>query len=132
MTTSLTWEEQISALTSSPSWQTPAYDAAGNMTTMPQPNNLGYGYTAVYDAWNRLVSISIGDVLVAEYQYDGQNRRIVKLTYTSGVLSETRHFYFSNQWQDLEERLGTSTSMDKQYVWGIRYVDELICRDDTE
>jgi RHS repeat-associated protein len=42
-----------------------------------------------------------------------------------------RHFYYTNQWQDIEERTGTSTTMDKQYVWGIRYVDELICRDDT-
>jgi RHS repeat-associated protein len=29
----------------------------------------------------------------------------------------------------LEERVGTSTSAERQYVWGARYVDELICRD---
>ena len=34
-------------------------------------------------------------------------------------------------WQDLEERVGSSTSADKQQVWGIRYVDELVCRDDA-
>ena len=27
--------------------------------------------------------------------------------------------------------MGTATMMDKQYVWGIRYVDELVCRDDA-
>src|SRR6185437_6682304 len=37
----------------------------------------------------------------------------------------------TSRWQDIEEGTGTSTSMDKQYVWGIRYVDELICRDDA-
>ena len=35
-------------------WATPAYDAAGNMTTMPQPNNPANSYTAKFDAWNRL------------------------------------------------------------------------------
>jgi hypothetical protein len=32
---------------------------------------------------------------LAEYQYDGQTWRIVKKTYDSGVLDETRHFYFT-------------------------------------
>ena len=111
-------------------WVTPGYDAAGNMTTMPQVADPTQSFTAVYDAWNRMVSVSASGSTVAEYQYDGQNRRIVKLTYSGGTLSETRHFYFTSDWQDIEERLGTSTSMDKQYVWGTRYIDELICRDD--
>jgi RHS repeat-associated protein len=68
---------------------------------------------------------------VAQYQYDGSNRRIVKLTYSGGTLSETRHFYYTSQWQDIEERIGSPATMDRQYVWGIRYVDELICRDDS-
>ena len=112
-----------------PAWVTPAYDPAGNMTTLPQPANPTSSYTAVYDAWNRMTSISAGGTLVGKYQYDGRNRRIVKLTYTGGSLTETRHFYFTDHWQDVEERVGTSTGMDKQYVWGIRYVDELVCRD---
>jgi len=124
---------EITALSESagPTWVTPAYDAAGNTTTMPQVASPASSYTAVYDAWNRMVSLSASGTTVAQYQYDGRNRRAVKLTFVSGVLSETRHFYFTNQRQDLEERVGTSTSMDKQYVWGIRYVDELICRDDA-
>ena len=78
-------------------------------------------------AWCRLpLGTSVG-----AYQYDGRNFRIVKNTYTSGVLSENRHFYFTNDWRDIEERIGTSTSMDLQYVWGIRYTDELVCRDDA-
>jgi RHS repeat-associated protein len=121
----------ISASGGTPVWATPAYDAAGNMTTLPQPGALTSSFTGVYDAWNRLVQISSSSTTVAKYQYDGMSRRIVKLTYTSGTLSETRHFYYSNQNQDIEERLGTSTSMDKQFIWGIRYVDELVCRDDA-
>ncbi|HVS71952.1 MAG TPA: hypothetical protein VHQ47_11910 [Phycisphaerae bacterium] len=94
-------------------------------------SNLDEYYT--YDHLNRLTKIvdaSTSDT-VAEYQYDGQTRRIVKKTYTSGTLTETRHFYWSSAWQDLEERVGSSTSADKQQVWGIRYVDELVCRDDA-
>jgi RHS repeat-associated protein len=56
---------------------------------------------------------------------------VVKLTYTSGTLSETRHFYYTANNQDIEERVGSSTAMDKQFVWGVRYIDELICRDDA-
>jgi RHS repeat-associated protein len=125
---------EISAITASgstPVWTTPAYDAAGNMTTLPQPGALTSSFTGVYDAWNRLVQISDSGTTVAQYRYDGMNRRIVKLTYTSGTLSETRHFYYSSKNQDIEERVGSSTSMDKQFVWGVRYVDELVCRDDA-
>jgi RHS repeat-associated protein len=124
---------EITALTEStgPTWVTPAYDAAGNTTTMPQVSDPTQSFTATYDAWNRMTGISASGTTVAKYQYDGRNRRAVKQTYTGGSLSETRHFYFTNSWQDVEERVGTSTAMDKQYVWGTRYVDELVCRDDA-
>jgi RHS repeat-associated protein len=75
-----------------------------------------------------MVSISDTGGTVATYQYDGSNRRIVKVT---TAISETRHFYWTNSWQDGEERVGSSTSMDKQFVWGTRYIDELVCRDDA-
>ena len=124
---------EITAISEStgPSWVTPAYDAAGNTTTMPEVANPASSFSAVYDAWNRMTSISASGTQVAKYQYDGRNRRIVKETYTGGTLSETRHFYFRKGWRVVEERVGTSTSMDKQYVWGVRYVDELVCRDDA-
>ena len=62
---------------------------------------------------------------VGQYQYDGRNRRIIAVT------TQTRHFYFTNSWQDIEQRVGTATTMDQQQVWGIRYVDDLVCRDDA-
>ena len=119
---------EITAIGGTPTWVTPAYDPAGNTTTMPQPATPTSSYVAVYDAWNRMVKISAGGSTVATYTFDGRNRRIVKVTISP---SETRHFYFTDSWRDVEERVGTSTSMDKQYVWGIRYIDELVCRDDT-
>jgi RHS repeat-associated protein len=124
---------EITAITEStgPTWIVPAYDAAGNTTTTPQIADPTQSYTAVFDAWNRMASLSASGTTVAKYEHDGRNRRIVKLTYTSGVLSETRHFYHTGQWQDVEERVGTSSSMDRQYVWSPRNVDELVCRDDS-
>ena len=113
----------ITASGGTPVWAAPAYDAAGNMTTMPKPSSLTNSYTATYDAWNRMRQVKDGGTLIATYSYDGRNRRIVATT------SLTRHFYFTNSWQDVEERLGTLTSADQQYVWGIRYIDELVCRD---
>jgi RHS repeat-associated protein len=78
-----------------------------------------------------MVKISAGGSTVASYAYDGKNRRIIHLGYSAGVLTETRHFYFTNVWQDVEQRVGTSTSADQQHVWGFRHIDELVCRDRT-
>ncbi len=66
-----------------------------------------------------------------EHEYDGRGYRIVKKTYPGGTLNETRHYYYNNSWQDLEERLGTSTTPDRQFIWGLRYIDDLILRDRT-
>ena len=106
------------------SWPTPVYDNNGNTTTMPQPGALGSSYTAKYDAWNRLVEISDTGGVVASYEYDGLNRRTIRTEN-----STTTHFYYSDSWQCLEERLGTATTADKQYVWGVRYVDDLVLSD---
>lgn len=122
---------EITAVTTSvgPNWLTPAYNAAGNMTTVPQPGSPTLGYTATYDAWNRLVQVAAGSTTVAQYAYDGLGRRTVKLTYSAGVLSETKDFYYSeqSQWQVLEERV--SGNVNRQFVWGIRYQDDLVLRD---
>ncbi|PQO36564.1 hypothetical protein C5Y96_08145, partial [Blastopirellula marina] len=57
------------AETAGASWATPAYDRAGNMTTIPQPNVLTSSYAASYDAWNRLVKLVDGANTIAEYVY---------------------------------------------------------------
>ena len=46
--------------TAGPSWTIPAYNRAGNMTTIPQPCDPTQSYTATYDAWNRLVKLEDG------------------------------------------------------------------------
>jgi RHS repeat-associated protein len=117
--------------TAGPSWVTPAYSRAGNMTTIPKPADPTAAFTATYDAWNRLVKIADGGNTVAEYSYDGAKRRTVKKIYVGGVLDETRHFYYSepSRWQVLEERIGSSSNAQRHFVWGHRYVDDLILRD---
>lgn len=119
--------------TSGPTWTTPAYNRAGNMTTIPKPADPTSSYAATYDAWNRLVKLEEGDDTVSEYVYDAAKRRIVQNSYVSGSLDETRHFYHSARWQVVEERLESggeiSANPDRQFVWGLRYIDDLVLRD---
>jgi len=65
-----------------------------------------------------------GGRLVATYAYDGAYRRVSK---TAG--NTTRDYYYSDQWQVLEERVGGATVAERRYVWGVRYVDDLVLRD---
>src|SRR5439155_5137632 len=53
---------EITAITETtgPTWATPAYSKAGNMTTIPQPADPTQAFTATYDAWNRLVALKDG------------------------------------------------------------------------
>ncbi|MEZ5948294.1 MAG: RHS repeat-associated core domain-containing protein [Planctomycetaceae bacterium] len=118
--------------TAGPNWVTPAYSRAGNMTTMPQPADPTASYTATYDAWNRLVKLVEGVNTVQENEYDGRNFRVIKKSYASGVLNETRDYYFSSNWQILEERIDGSSTPDRHFVWGTRYIDDLICRDRSD
>jgi hypothetical protein len=99
------------------------------MTTMPQPAAPTSSYTATYDSWNRLVKLVDGSNTVAEYIYDGQKWRTVTKSYSGGSLTETRHHYYSENWQVREERVGTSTGADRQFVWGLSYINDLVRRD---
>jgi RHS repeat-associated protein len=110
---------------SGPSWSAPVHDAAGNMTRVPQPLSLTSNYDLAYDAWNRLVEVKVtGGSVVESYTYDGSHRRVTK---SSG--STTRHYYYSDQWQILEERLDPANPADRRAVWGQRYIDDLVLRD---
>ncbi len=110
-------------------WATPAHDVAGNMTSIPQPADLSSNYDATWDAWNRLVKLEDGTDTVAVYQYDGANRRIVKSVYSAGSLDESRHVYYSSSSQALEERVDSSSDTQRQFVWNLGYVDDLVLRD---
>ncbi|MBL9089961.1 MAG: hypothetical protein JNL96_01970, partial [Planctomycetaceae bacterium] len=105
-------------------WIDPVYDKAGNMKTMPVPLGPTTSLTAAYDPWNRLTSASAGG---SSYLYDALNRRVRQI-----ASSVTRHYYYSADWQVLEERLGNSPNSapaERQFVWGLRYLDDLVLRD---
>jgi RHS repeat-associated protein len=116
-------------------WATPQYDAAGNSTAFPNPTDLTSNLTAVYDAWNRMVKVSDGSEILAEMQYDGRTFRTIENEYDNGVLNGVRHFYYTDKWQIVEERVADSVGQSannlsavRQFVWG-QYVDGLILRD---
>jgi hypothetical protein len=79
------------------------------MTTIPKPNDWGAHHDSVYDAWNRLVTVKDGSTNVIDNAYDALTRRTLKNVYAAGVLDYTRHYYYSDSWQILEERKDTAT-----------------------
>jgi RHS repeat-associated protein len=101
------------------------------MTTIPQPADPTKSYTGTFDAWNRLIKLvdTASANTVQTNAYDGRNYRTIRGTYTAGVLSETRHYYYTTGWQVVEERVGSSTAPNRQFVWGLRFIDDLIVRD---
>jgi RHS repeat-associated protein len=110
-----------------------SYSATGNLTADAQ------GRTMSFDAWNRLVSVrDASGTLLARYEYDGLNRRIVEQVATVAAASASgapvRDLYYSSQWQVLEERIRTATgdvgkTAAARYVWSPVYIDALVMRD---
>jgi RHS repeat-associated protein len=110
---------EIELITASVGNVAPTYDPVGNMTTLPKdPGGSTAQYDLKWDAWNRLVQVKDGTTTVASYAYDGLFRRTKKINPGS---SETRHYYYNDQWRALEERVeGATAAVDRQYTWGLR------------
>jgi RHS repeat-associated protein len=95
------------------------YDNDGNALT--DENDQSY----TYDAWNRQVTVkNSSGATIATYSYDPTSRRI-----TESTGNTTTAIYFTNQWQDIEERQGGIVT--RQNVWGDGYVNQLVERDDN-
>jgi RHS repeat-associated protein len=102
---------------------TPQYDPVGNMTSMPAVNNWTTAQTLKWDAWNRLVRVGEGSSTIAEYSYDALFRRISKT-----VSGTTRRFYYSDQWQILEEYVGAASNPEVRFWYGIRDINDIARR----
>ena len=76
-----------------------------------------------------------GDVNPLMFQFESRKIRVLTYparlsiclhphdsTYTSGTLTETRHHYCTPGWQCVEERVGTSTTLERQFMSGLRYI----------
>ncbi|MCG8652240.1 MAG: hypothetical protein MI861_20540, partial [Pirellulales bacterium] len=103
---------------------------------LPQPADPTKKYQVTYDAWNRIVKVESTNgqtTLVAKYEYDGRDYRLTKLKYDgSGSLASTVDYFYNAAWQCLEEEstpAGGGASTSAEYVWGVRYIDDLVCRD---
>jgi RHS repeat-associated protein len=115
---------------------TPSYNPTGSIHTIPAPADPTVAFTAVYDPWNRLtrlIDLATSNI-ISLYQYDGIGRRTIQESYMSGVIDNTRHFYYTDpsRWQDIEERLGSSPDNANsvlQFSWGLRSADDCILRD---
>jgi len=122
----------VNELTAISNWQDPTFDNAGNMTSGPESGRENKTFHYVWDAWNRLKEVRSdkpGQPLVGKYSYDGQHRRIAKEVFdTKGRLDYTVGYYYSTDWQVLEERRDGSANAYAQYVWDIRYLDAAVCR----
>jgi len=47
------------------------------------------------------------------------------------MLDETRHFFYTepSKWQVVEERVDTGSAAERQFVWSLRYIDDILERD---
>jgi RHS repeat-associated protein len=94
------------------------HDANGNMVLIP-------GLKGKYDARNRLVEVrDSNDNLIAQYEYNGLNQRIKKTV--NNV--ETKSF-FNENWQEIESITNNQVT---NYIWGLRYIDDLVLREKGE
>ncbi len=89
---------------------TPVHDPDGNMTSGPLPAHRSANSTLVWDAENRLVSVTVNGITTT-YGYDFQSRRIRK---TTGA-SVTRFVY--DGWNMIAEYAGTT--LKRSYAWGM-------------
>jgi len=128
---------EITAITGG--WISPTYDRAGNMISAPKPGDETARVHYVYDAWNHLVKVYADDSqnpgtpgdLIAEYKYDGTNRRIEKEITEEGGGPTHVHYFYNHDWQMLEERFVDGegdTVASNQYVWSARYIDAPVLR----
>jgi hypothetical protein len=122
-------------------WGDGVVDRAGFMTRVPKPGNEGQRWRLTPDAWGRLVK-AVNDstwATVAEYKYDGLHRRTVKLK-ANGTRWDRRDYYYSADWQVVEERELLSTTSKTTvatvpkypWVWGTGYIDEVVLRDENK
>jgi len=82
--------------------------------------------TFKYDAFNRIIEVKIGAIILAEYQYDAFNRRVMKKVDADLNSSfETTVKFLYDGFRCIEE-LNGSDALTKEYVYGSLYIDEVI------
>ena len=88
------------------------------------------GQVLAYDAWGRLMAVDVDadSVVDVAYAYDALNRKVL-VDEGNGE----KAWYYTQEWQVLEERDAVSGDVEVQYVWSPVYVDAMVLRDrDTD
>jgi RHS repeat-associated protein len=124
-------------------WVDPTADKGGALKSGPQPGAETSRLHHTYDAWDRLTKVQADSggspgATLAEYQYDGSNRRIVKLK-PNGANWDRTDYYYTCTWQVLEERTAANVTKTTiatvpkfQWVWDLRHMDAVVLRDENK
>ena len=128
---------EIGSITQGGTVNNQGYDLAGNMTLIADPNSSQGTLYCTYDAWDRLVEVQAGSSsgpVIAQFSYDGTDRRVSQTDFTPSGGPTTTYYFYSGQ-QVVETRQGAQGSdpstlaPTNQYVWSLRYIDAPILRD---
>ena len=75
------------------------------------------------------------DTVKKSQTLDRGHLRRTRLPHSKGIVHQ-RHadrdsalLLYTPSWQCVEERVGVSTTLERQFVWGLRYIDDLVLRD---
>jgi RHS repeat-associated protein len=122
-------------------WGDGVLNRNGFMTRVPRPGKERKRWRLTSDAWQRVVGVAKdgSGKKIAEYQYNGLHWRIAKLK-PKGRKWDRVDYYYSCDWQVVEERelLNTASKTTVatvpkfQWVWGTRYIDEVVLRDENK
>ena len=111
------YDQQVQSGTLSATDLDYTYDDAGNMTGRQKlVGSSASGWTYVYDAWNRLVTVkdggsssgSGGGNVRAHYAYNGLHQRAARIATsdpTLGYVDEANLYYYDAGWRLLEEHI---------------------------
>ncbi len=128
-----------------------SYDAAGNLLSREIEGGSGTVtmhltvYRGVGDAWNRLEAVEYGTAERLKQSYNGLNWRVLKWSDAThgaaGELTQRRAMYYSPNWQLLEELIDDNWNSESGaedhtrrmlYIWGARYIDDIVARRQTD
>jgi YD repeat-containing protein len=107
-------------------WASPTEDDNGNAIRIPWAKQPDEAQDCVYDAWNRLVSVSQNGLPVAKYEYDGLGRLSRQISFDSqGKESERRNFVHDYAGRVIHEQVSQPVKgkfppylIDREHVWG--------------
>jgi RHS repeat-associated protein len=131
-----------------------SYDRASNLASWKvQSGTSATAVTAKHDAWNRLTEVSFGGTLRCRQAHNALHWRSFQLSDRTGTgsgagagpdgtMDQARLMSYGADWRLLEERVddnlslsawtegtwspGTALDRVQQYVWGTRYVDDIV------